>query len=56
MITNEYKAWVTEELERMLRDLIFQKERIAETFTERSELNLEIQRVKKELKLRKDDE
>tara|TARA_B100001750_G_scaffold182420_1_gene151101 strand:- start:729 stop:902 length:174 start_codon:yes stop_codon:yes gene_type:complete len=57
MITNiDYGSWIDEELERLLTHLKFQKEHFAETFTERSELNLEIQRIKKELRIRKKDE
>ena len=52
----DYGSWITEELERLLTHLKFQKEHFAETFTERSELNLEIQRIKKELKIREDHE
>ena len=57
MITNiDYGSWIDEELERLLTHLKFQKEHFAETFTARSELNLEIQRIKKELSLREDNE
>ena len=57
MTTNiDYGSWITEELERLIVHLKFQKEYYAETFTERADLNLEIQRIKKELRLRKKDE
>ena len=57
MTTNiDYGSWITEELERLVVQLKFQKEHFADTFSERAELNLEIQRVKKELILRKDNE
>ena len=50
MITNiDYGSWIDEELERLIVHLKFQKEHYAETFTERADLNLEIQRIKKEI-------
>ena len=52
----DYGSWITEELERLIVHLKFQKEHYAETFTERADLNLEIQRIKKELRLRKKHE
>ena len=52
----DYGSWVTEELERLLTHMKFQKEHFSETFTERADLNLEIQRIKKELSLRKEHE
>ena len=56
MTTNiDYGSWITEELERLVVQLKFQKEHFSETFSERSEMNQEIQRIKKELRLRKDD-
>ena len=57
MTTNiDYGSWITEELESLVKQLKFQKEHFADTFSERAELNLEIQRVKKELILRKNNE
>ena len=57
MTTNiDYGSWITEELERLKNHMVFQKEHFAETYSERAELNLEIQRIKKELSLRKEDE
>ena len=57
MTTNiDYGSWIDEELERLIVHLKFQKEHYAETFTERADLNLEIQRIKKELKIREDHE
>ena len=56
MITNDYKSWITEELERLLAQIKFQKEHYSETFSERADLNLEIQRIKKEISIRKNDE
>ena len=56
MTTNiDYGSWITEELERLVVHLKFQRDRV-ETYSERVDLNLEIQNVKKELKLRKDNE
>ena len=52
----DYGSWVTEELERLVTYMKFQKEHFSETFTERADLNLEIQRIKKELRSRKNDE
>ena len=57
MTTNiDYGSWITEELERLVVQLKFQKEHFSETFSERSEMNQEIQRIKKELRSRKNDE
>ena len=57
MITNiDYGSWITEELERLVVQLKFQKEHFTDTYSERVELNQEIQRIKKELRLRKNDE
>ena len=57
MTTNiDYGSWITEELERLVVQLKFQKEHFSETFSERSEMNQEIQRIKKELRIRKKDE
>jgi len=46
-MTTDFENWITEELERLLQDLIFRKDRVAETFSERADLNLEIQRINK---------
>ena len=57
MTTNiDYGSWITEELERLIIQLKFQKEHYADTFTERADMNLEIQRIKKELRARKKNE
>ena len=57
MTTNiDYGSWITVELERLVVQLKFQKEHFSETFSERSEMNQEIQRIKKELRSRKNDE
>ena len=55
MTTNNFQSWLTEDLQALLSDLKFQRDRV-ETYSERVDLNLEIQNVKKELKLRKDNE
>ena len=55
MSTNNLGSWLTEDLQSLLSDLKFQRDRV-ETYSERVDLNLEIQNVKKELKLRKDNE
>ena len=56
MTTNiDYASWLEEDLVKLLSDLKFQRDRV-ETYSERVDLNLEIQNVKKELKLRKDNE
>mgnify|MGYP001497110192 CR=1 FL=1 len=54
MTINDYRSWLTEDLQSLLSDLKFQKDR-AETFSDRADLNLEIQRVKKELSIRKNE-
>ena len=55
MTTNNFQSWLTEDLQSLLSDLKFQRDRV-ETYSERVDLNLEIQRIKKELSLRKDNE
>ena len=54
-INIDYASWLEEDLVKLLSDLKFQRDRV-ETYSERVDLNLEIQNVKKELKLRKDNE
>ena len=48
----DYGAWVDEELQHLLDDYIFQRDRFAETYSERSDLNVEIQLIKQELIIR----
>ena len=55
MTTNNLGSWLTEDLQALLSDLKFNKARV-ETYSERVDLNLEIQRIKKELSLREDNE
>ena len=58
MITKErkYEAWLIEELQSLLDDHIFYRDRIAETYSERSDLNKEIRAIKSEIFKRKKDE
>ena len=45
----DYGGWVDEELQHLLDDYIFQRDRFAETYSERVDLNAEIQLIKQEL-------
>ena len=45
----DYGSWVDEELQHLLDDYIFQRDRFAETYSERADLNVEIQLIKQEL-------
>jgi len=45
----KYRAWVIEELQSLLDDHIFNRDRIAETYTDRADLNKEIQLIKNEI-------
>ena len=45
----DYGAWVDEELQHLRYDYIFQRDRFAETYSERADLNVEIQLIKQEL-------
>ena len=58
MTTEErkYEFWLIEELESLLKEHIFHRDRIAETYTERSELNKEIQLIKSEINRREKSE
>ena len=55
MITDDFGGWLTEDLQALLSDLKFQRDRV-ETYSERVDFNLEIQNVKKEISIRKKDE
>ena len=44
----DYGGWVDEELQHLLDDYIFQRDRFAETYSERADLNAEIQLIKQE--------
>ena len=56
MTTKKYEAWLIEELQSLLDDHIFHRDRIAETYTERADLNKEIQLIKNEIIKRKKGE
>ena len=45
----DYGSWVDEELQHLLDDYLFQRDRFAETYSERADLNAEIQLIKQEL-------
>ena len=45
----DYGSWVDEELQHLLDDYIFQRDRFVETYSERADLNAEIQLIKQEL-------
>ena len=45
----DYGAWVDEELQHLRDDYIFQRDRFAETYSERVDLNVEIHLIKQEL-------
>ena len=56
MITKKYEYWIIEELHSLLDDHIFHRDRIAETYSERSDLNKEIRTIKTEINRRKKNE
>ena len=57
MTTNrDYGSWITEELQSLLDAHIFNRDRFAETYSERSDLNKEIQKIKSEIKRREKSE
>ena len=43
----DYGAWITEELQSLLDAHIYDRDHIAETYSERSDLNREIQMIKR---------
>ena len=45
----DYGSWVTEELQSLLNAHIFNRDHFAETFTDRADLNKEIQLIKNEI-------
>ena len=51
----DYGAWITEELQSLLDAHIYDRDHIAETYSERSDLNEEIQMIKRELLKRKNE-
>ena len=56
MTTKKYETWLVEELQSLLDEHIFHRDRIAETYSERSDLNKEIQEIKSEIFKREKDE
>ena len=44
----DYKSWIDEELQNLLDSYRFQRDNVVETYTERAELNVEIQLIKQE--------
>ena len=55
MTTKKYETWLIEELQSLLDDHIFHRDRVAETYSERSDLNKEIQEIKGEIKRRENE-
>ena len=49
MTTKKYEDWIIEELQSLLDEHIFHRDRIAETYSERVDLNKEIQLIKSEI-------
>ena len=45
----DYGGWITEELQSLLDAHIFNRDHFAETFTDRADLNKEIQLIKNEI-------
>ena len=56
MITKEHENWSVEELQSLLDRHIFNRDRFAETYSERSDLNKEIQEIKSEINRREKGE
>ena len=56
MTTKKYETWLVEELQSLLDEHIFHRDRIAETYSERSDLNKEIRTIKSEIFKREKDE
>jgi len=56
MITKEHENWSVEELQSLLDRHIFNRDRFAETYSERSDLNKEIQVIKSEINRREKSE
>ena len=52
----KYEAWLIEELQSLLDDHIFHRDRIAETYSDRVDLNKEIQIIKNEIGRREKSE
>ena len=56
MITKEHENWSVEQLQSLLDYHIFNRDRFAETYSERSDLNKEIQAIRNEIKRREKGE
>ena len=56
MTTKKYEAWLIEELQALLERYIFNRDRFAETYSERSDLNKEIRMIKSEINRREKSE
>jgi len=52
----DYGSWITEELQSLLDAHIFNRDHFAETYTERADLNKEIQLINNEIRKRKKGE
>ena len=52
----DYGSWITEELQSLLDAHIFNRDHFAETYTERADLNEEIQLINNEIRKRKKSE
>ena len=52
----DYGGWITEELQSLLDAHIFNRDHFAETYTERADLNEEIQLINNEIRKRKKSE
>ena len=55
-IDRDYGAWITEELQSLLDVHIYDRDHIAETYSERSDLNKDIQMIKREINRREKSE
>ena len=56
MITKQHENWSVEQLQSLLERHIFNRDRFAETYSERSDLNKEIRAIKSEIFKREKDE
>ena len=56
MITKQHENWSVEQLQSLLDYHIFNRDRFAETYSERSDLNKEIQVIKSEINRREKSE
>ena len=56
MIIKDHETWSVEELQSLLERHIFNRDRFAETYSERSDLNKEIRAINSEIFKREKDE